>query len=69
MLKSLKVIDAEGKKCKVEFDKFLLAYRTTPNGSTGVTPALLIVGEELKTLLPELGRGENLFDEGVRDHD
>ena len=32
--------------------KFLLAYRTTPQVSTGVTPAYLVFGRELKTSPP-----------------
>ena len=45
LLKPLKVAEAEGKKWKDELDKFLLAYRTTPHGSTGTTPALLCLEE------------------------
>ena len=37
--------------------------------SSGVTPAFLMFGRELKTKLPELRRAGNLLDEGVRDRD
>ena len=40
--------------------KFLLAYRTTPQASTSVTPACPMFGRELKTKLPEL-RSEKTF--------
>ena len=37
--------------------------------SSGVTPAFLMFGRELKTKLPELRRAGNRLDEGVRDRD
>ena len=69
LLKSLKVAHVEGKNWREELQKFLLAYRTTPQTSTGVTPASLMFGRELKTKLPELRCADNLLDEGVRDRD
>ena len=69
LLKTLKVAHVEGKNWREELQKFLLAYRTTPQTSTGVTPAFLMFGRELKTKLPELKRASNLLDEGVRDRD
>ena len=48
---------------------FLLAYISTLQTSTGVTPAFLMFGRELKTKLPELRCAGNLLDEGVRDRD
>ena len=67
LLKSLKVAHTEGKNWREELQKFLLAYRTTPQTSTGVTPAFLMFGRELKAKLPELRCTGNLLDEGVRD--
>ena len=69
LLKSLKVAHVEGKNWREELQKFLLAYRTTPQTSTGITPAFLMFGRELKTKPPELRCAGNLFDEGVRDRD
>ena len=69
LLKSLKVALTEGKNWREELQKFLLAYRTTPQTSTGVTPAFLMFGRKLKTKLPELRCAGNLLDEGVRDRD
>ena len=65
----MKVAHVEGKNWREELQKFLLAYRTTPQASTGVTPAFLMFGRELKTKLPELRCAGNLLDEGVRDRD
>ena len=69
LLKSLKVAHVEGKNWREELQKFLLAYRTTPQASTGVTPAFLMFARELKVKLPELRSADNLLDEGVRDRD
>ena len=44
LLKALKVARVEGNGWKGELMKFLLAYRTTPQVSTGVTPAYLTFG-------------------------
>ncbi|KAK3754565.1 hypothetical protein QZH41_017002 [Actinostola sp. cb2023] len=65
----LKVATAEGKRWQDELAKFLLAYRTTPQSSTGATPAFLMFGRELRTKLPELRRDESISTEGTRDRD
>ena len=69
LVKTLKVAHVEGKEWGGELQKFLLAYRSTPHVSAGVTPAFHMFGRELKTKLPELRRADNLLDEGVRDKD
>ena len=56
LLKVLKIAQVEGKRWKDELNKILLAYRTTPHSNTGMTPASLMFGRELKTKLPELTR-------------
>ena len=68
LLKTLKVAHVEGKDWREELQKFLLAYRSTPQTSTGVTPAFLMFDRELKTK-PELRCTGNLLNEGVRDRD
>lgn len=69
ILKSLKIAHAEGKQWKLELPKFLMAYRSTPHSVTGVTPAYLMFGRELRTKLPELRREEIVNNEGVREAD
>ncbi|CAB3997741.1 Neural cell adhesion molecule 1, partial [Paramuricea clavata] len=69
LLKSLKVAHVENKKWKDELNKFLLAYRTTPHSSTGVSPVFMMFGRELKTKLPELRPDKNILDESIRDRD
>ena len=49
--------------------KFLLAYRSTPQVSTGATPAFLMFGKEIKTKLPELRPGKSVINESTRDRD
>ena len=69
LVKSLKVAHVENKKWRDELNKFLLAYRTTPHSSTGVSPAFLMFGRELKTKLPELRPDKSIVDESIRDRD
>ena len=69
LLKALKIAHAEGKNWREELNKTLFAYRTTPHSSTGVTPAFLMFGRELKSKLPELRRDKSVMDESIRDRD
>ena len=69
LLKVLKIAQVEGKRWKDELNKFLLAYRTTPHSTTGMTPASLMFGRELKTKLPELRPNKSVLDENIRDLD
>ena len=67
LLKSMKVAHAEGKRWQEELPKFLLAYRSTPQTSAGVTPSFLMFGRELRSKLPELRRSKQIADEESRD--
>ena len=49
MLKSMKFAHAQGKDWKIELYKSLLAYRTTPQETTGVSPSKLMFGREIRT--------------------
>ena len=69
LLKALKVAAVEKKDWRVELNKFLLAFRSTPHASTGRTPAFLMFGRELRSKLPELRRDKSVLDEEVRDRD
>lgn len=39
---------------QAELRKFLMAYRTTPHSSTGITPSKLLFNREMKSKLPQL---------------
>ena len=53
LLKALRVAQTEGKDWKKELFKFLMAYRSTPHSTTGVSPAKLMFNGEIRTKLPE----------------
>ena len=67
LLKRMKIAQAEGKEWKKEIRKYLVAYRSTPHTTTGVSPAELLFGRNMRTKLPEL-KGESTESEmGDRD--
>ena len=50
----MRIAQAEGKDWKDEVRKYLVAYRSTPYTTTGVSPAELLFGRKMRTKLPEL---------------
>lgn len=56
LLKVCKTAKAEGKDWKKEIPKFLLQYRSTNHQTTGVSPAELLVGRQLRTKLLNTGQ-------------
>ena len=69
LVKTLKIAQVEGKNVREELAKFLIAYRSTPQMTTGQSPAKLMFGREIRTKLPELRCEESITNEEVRDHD
>ncbi|XP_033739246.1 uncharacterized protein K02A2.6-like [Pecten maximus] len=70
LMKRIKITHAQSKDWKTEIRTYLLAYRTTPHSTTGVSPAELMYGRKLRTKLPQKEHlGKSLIDEGVRDRD
>jgi transposase InsO family protein len=69
LVKTLKIAQIEGKDMREELTKFLMAYRSTPQITTGQSPAKLLFGRELKTKLPELRCDRSILNEEVRDKD
>lgn len=66
--KAMMIAQSEGKDWKQELNTFLLAYRSTPHHTTGVSPAELLFKRKIRTKLPELNTTNNL-DEEIRDRD
>jgi len=50
----MRVAQAEGREWKKELPKFLLAYRSTAHTTTGVSPAKLLFGREIRSMFPGL---------------
>ena len=70
IMKAIRTAQAENKDWKRELNTFLLAYRTTPHQTTGVSSAELLFGRKLRTKLPELNREtKDGVNEAARDRD
>ena len=70
LLKAMRVAHSEGRDWRKELQKFLLGYRSTPHTTTGVSPAKLLFGREIRSKLPgveELRSASN--DSEVLDRD
>ena len=70
LLKAMRVAHSEGSDWRKELQKFLLGYRSTPHATTGVSPAKLLFGREIRSKLPgveELRSASN--DSEVLDRD
>ena len=52
LLKAMRVVHSEGRDWRKELQKFLLGYRSTPHTTTGVSPAKLLFGREIRSKLP-----------------
>ena len=50
----LKAAKAPNRSCQQEINKLLLKYRATPHSSTGISPADLLLGRNIKTWLPQV---------------
>ena len=70
LIKSMKIAQAQGQDWRKELNKFLMAYRTTPHTTTGVTPAELMFRRKIRTKMPELDENVKREDDrAVRDRD
>ena len=74
LLKAIKIAQLESKSSKqwkLELSKFLMAYRSTPHASTGVSPFSLMFGREMRTKLPSWNCAENMLEsvDEIRERD
>ena len=51
---AIRTAHAEGKDWRTDIYTFLLNYRATPHATTGVSPALLHLGREIRTKVPQV---------------
>ena len=56
----MRIAQAEGRDWKEELKTFLLAYRTTPHSSTGVSPGKAFLHREIRCKLPAASSDEFL---------
>ena len=75
LLKAMRAAQAEGKPWQQELQKYLLAYRSTNHTTTGVSPAELLYGRNIRTKMPEFEGAEEeeersgTTDQQARDQD
>ena len=69
VMKAIRVAHLEKRDWRREIYKFLTAYRSTPQSTTGASPSFLMFGREMKAKLPELIRDPEFLYEEVRDND
>ena len=67
ILKRLRIAQAEGRNLRLEVDRSLMMYRSTPDTTTGVSPAELLYRRNYRTKLPQLG--ESTSESEVKDRD
>lgn len=69
LLKRMRIAQAKGKQWKEEVRKYLIAYRSTPHTTTGVSPAKLLFGRKIRTKLPEFHEDRSASEVQDRDRE
>ena len=64
LLKAMRVAHAEKRNWRLELNKYLLVYRSTPHVTTGQSSAELPFGRKLSTKLPQVADLEESEDPG-----
>lgn len=68
ILKALVISQSTKTDWRVELQKYLMAYRSTPHTVTGASPAMLMFGREMKDKLPNIHQPTEMDGE-IRDRD
>ena len=68
LMKRIRISHSSGRDWKSDLQSYLLAYRSTPNTTTGVSPAELLFRRKIRTKIPDLQQ-LNADDIEVRDRD
>ena len=63
----MKIAQAEGKDWKKEVQTYLIAYRTTPHTTAGVSPAELLFRRRQRTKLPGLSEARTVDEVSDKD--
>ena len=63
----MRAAQAERKPWQQELRKYLLAYRSTPHTTIGVSPAELLYGRKIRTKMPEFEDDEEEERSGTTD--
>jgi hypothetical protein len=69
LLKTARCATAEGRDWRESLLDFLVAYRTTPQTTTGITPAYAMFNREIRTKLPELNQTNPDPKITIQEHD
>nr|AIK27535.1 polyprotein [Chilo suppressalis] len=69
VLRRLRIAQAMNLNWKRELQTYLLAYRTTPHSTTGISPGDVFKRRKIKTEIPEIRTEFRLCDEQIRDND
>ena len=74
LVEAMRAAHAERKPWQQELQKYLLAYRSTPDSTTGVSPAELLYGTKIRRKMPEFESVEEeempgTIDQQARDQD
>ncbi|CAB4002994.1 Transposon Tf2-9 poly [Paramuricea clavata] len=56
--KAIRTAHVDGRDWRKALDTFLLNYRATPHAMTGVSPAKIMFGREIRTKVPEISKSE-----------
>jgi hypothetical protein len=54
--KAIRTAHVEGRDWRKALDTFLLKYRATPHAMTGVSPAKIMFGHDIRTKVPEISK-------------